>query len=319
MTSGAHQSETAMQDTELTPSPSVRRRGRGGAAIIAALVLAAGAGTAWYAWQNGWIEATLPAPPDSAETDALPVVSPSHAAQDAAAEAAIAGTGAKVAALEQRLMELNQQAIAASANATHAEALMVAFATRRAIDRGAPLGYLETQLRLRFGDSQPNAVDRIITASAKPVTLPTLSESFARLEPDLAGGSSDEGAWTWIKREIGGLFVIRRGDMPSPTPQSRLERTRAALAGGRVDEAVLEVERMPGRAAATEWLANARDFMMTQRALDQIEAAALAPAPAVAMPASAQQSPVPAATSAAVPTSAMPPVAAPVQEEDVSF
>src|SRR3546814_3562519 len=34
--------------------------------------------------------------------------------------------------------------------------LLIAFAARRALDRGLSLGYLEAQLRLRFGDDQPN-------------------------------------------------------------------------------------------------------------------------------------------------------------------
>jgi hypothetical protein len=38
-------------------------------------------------------------------------------------------------------------------------------------------------LRIRFGDSQPNAVDRVISAAGKPVTLGSLSEDFERLRP----------------------------------------------------------------------------------------------------------------------------------------
>jgi len=127
----------------------------------------------------------------------------------------------------------------------------------------------------------------VITAAGKPVTQATLTEEFTDLEPVLTGGSPNEGTWTWLKREVAQIFVIRHDDMPSPTPKSRLQRARKALAGGRIDAAILEVERMPGRDGATEWLAHARDYAMTQRALDQIEAAALAPAIPVAIPAPA--------------------------------
>ena len=61
-------------------------------------------------------------------------------------------------------------------------------------------------------------------------------------------------------------------------------RTRAFLAGGKVEAAIAEVERLPGQTTATDWLAHARDYMAAQRALDQIEAAALMGAQPVAAP-----------------------------------
>ena len=48
-------------------------------------------------------------------------------------------------------------------SAGRTDALVVAFATRRAIDRGVPLGYLETLLVDRFGPRHPRAVATIIT------------------------------------------------------------------------------------------------------------------------------------------------------------
>lgn len=263
------------------------RRGRGTAAMFAAL-LVAGLGTAaWVGWHEGWIHIDLnladeasPAPsPVSATTAAALAASANLAATDAA----LASASAKLTALEQRLAELNQQAIAASGQAGHAEALLLAFAVRRSIERGQPLGWMETQLRVRFGESQPNAVDRIVAAAQKPVTMAMLTEGFARLEPQLAGGPSNEGGWDWLMRQAGDLFVIRREDLPSPNPEQRLTRAREALAGGRVDAAVAEVERLPGRDAATEWLARAREWLMTQHALDQLESASLSfpPTPAV--------------------------------------
>jgi hypothetical protein len=104
----------------------------------------------------------------------------------------------------------------------------------------------------------------------------------------LTGGSPDEGGWQWFKREMGNLFVIRHDDMPSPSPERRVDRVRSFLAGNRVDMAIIEVERMPGHDAATEWLAHARDYVMTQHALDQLETAALVtptpPPPATIVP-----------------------------------
>ncbi|BEV01097.1 hypothetical protein [Novosphingobium olei] len=269
-----------MQDTTYPePGPSrAASRGRGNRAVVAVLVLIMVLGVlaaaTWLGWREGWLHLSLDGKP-AATASAVPAQNTQLIADRVATEAALAGAAAKVSALEQRLAELNQQAIAASGQATHAEALLLAVAARRAVERGAPLGYLENQLRLRFGQSQPGAVDRLLMASQKPVTLTSLDEEFERIAPRLAGGRQDEGNWDWLKRQIGSLVVIRHDDSPSPTPESRIERARYAIAGGRIDAAIAEVERMPGRDVAVDWLSHARDWVMTQRALDQLETSAL--------------------------------------------
>jgi hypothetical protein len=65
---------------------------------------------------------------------------------------------ARLAAVSSRLDGITREADEAGGNAGRAEALLIAFAARRALDRGAPLGYLEGELRLRFADAQPRAV-----------------------------------------------------------------------------------------------------------------------------------------------------------------
>src|SRR3546814_3188813 len=80
----------------------------------------------------------------------------------------------RVGELETRLSRITLQAASASGNATRAEGLLIAFAARRALDRGLSLGYLEAQLRLRFGDDQPNAVKTIIDTARDPITLEPL-------------------------------------------------------------------------------------------------------------------------------------------------
>ena len=284
------------------------RSGRGRGVLVLLLILAALGGGAWYGWQNGWLKVSIandlitPEPsPSAVMSQAAAVTSANLAATDAA----LAAAAAKVSALEQRLAELNQQAAGAAGQAGQAEALLVAFAARRTIERGQPLGYLETQLRVRFGNTQPVAVDRVISAAQKPVTLAMLGEGFERLSPQLIGGAKGEGTWDWMAREMSEMFVIRHADMPSPTPESRAVRVREALAGGRIDMAIAEVARMPGKDAATEWLAHARDFALTEHALDQLETAALSfpvtpqlvkpAAPAPAAPAPAASAPAPAA------------------------
>src|SRR3546814_2500577 len=65
------------------------------------------------------------------------------------------------------------------------------FAVRRALDRGLSLGYLDAQLRLRFGDDQPNAVKTIIDTSRDPVTLERLRTELDAMAPQLVGRDGD--------------------------------------------------------------------------------------------------------------------------------
>ncbi|WP_374397576.1 mitofilin family membrane protein [Sphingopyxis sp.] len=186
------------------------------------------------------------------------------------------GLAARVAELEQRLSRINLQAESASGNASRAEGLLVAFAVRRALDRGLSLGYLEAQLRLRFGDDQPNAVKTIIETSREPVTLEQLRAELDAIAPDLVGRSGDKGSlWTGLRRELGELFVVRPAGTQSPRATERLERARRYLAGGMVDQAITEVEAMPGAAEAGDWLIDARRYHEARRALDLIETAAI--------------------------------------------
>ena len=89
------------------------------------------------------------------------------AAGDAAGRAAeqAAAVDARIAGLEARLGSVENAARRAEGSAGRTDALVVAFATRRAIDRGVSLGYLETLLVDRFGARHPQAVATIVTAS----------------------------------------------------------------------------------------------------------------------------------------------------------
>lgn len=209
------------------------------------------------------------------------VVAPAPKASPAAAPVAVAqgvavgGMDQRIAALEQRLVRLDLQAAATEGNTARAEALLVALATRRSIERGVPLGYLESQLKLRFGDAQGNAVNTLIANAQRPVTIDRLGSDLDALAPSLVGTPKSEGSWTRFTRELSGLFVIRRGDAPSPQPDLRLDRARLMLRSGQIDAAMAEVARLPGAAAAGSWLSNARRYAASQKALDLIETSAL--------------------------------------------
>jgi outer membrane murein-binding lipoprotein Lpp len=184
---------------------------------------------------------------------------------------------ARVAELEQRLSRITLQAESASGNASRAEGLLVAFAVRRALDRGLSLGYLDAQLRLRFGDDQPNAVKTIIDTSRDPVTLERLRTELDALAPQLIGrdGGGDGSLWTGLRRELSELFVVRAAGTKSPRASERLDRARRYLSAGQADQAIAEVEAMPGAEVAGEWLIDARRYHEARRALDLIETAAI--------------------------------------------
>lgn len=182
----------------------------------------------------------------------------------------------RVDELEQRLSRITLEAESVSGNASRAEGLLVAFAVRRALDRGLSLGYLDAQLRLRFGDAQPNAVKTIIETARDPITLEQLRSRLDELAPQLVGRTEGSGSlWTGFRRELSELFVVRHAGTLSTRASERLDRARRYLSGGQVDKAIDEVGAMPGKDAAKDWLIDARRYHEARRALDLIETAAI--------------------------------------------
>ncbi len=185
------------------------------------------------------------------------------------------GLDSRIVAMEQRLTQLDLQSQAAAGNAARAEALLIAFASRRAIERGRPLGYLADQLRLRFGEDRPNAVQIVIDASQSPITLDQLLAQLEGLAPSLTDAPAGEGVFTRIGRELSELFVVRREDTASPVAERRLERARLFLESGRIEAAVSEVRNLPNAAVAQDWLDAAERYAAAQRALETLETAAV--------------------------------------------
>jgi len=189
----------------------------------------------------------------------------------------------RIERIEEKVEDIDERTAAATSEAHRAERLLIAFAARRAIDRGAPLGYLESVLRERFGKTEPQAVATVISAGRQPVTIGRLRDDLEALRPKLAAASDDAGWWEAFRRELSGLIVVRRADAPPTSPVDRFARAQDELAAGHVDTALLEIARLPGRAAATAWMGEARRFVQARAALDRIESAALLePAPVAA-------------------------------------
>jgi hypothetical protein len=250
---------------------------------LAAFVLggAVVGGTAWYYGFDpfGWndaaqeparVQLASPAPATDSDANAAAAV---QAAQIVAGQQG--GIEARVTAMEQRLTTLSVQAEAAYGNASRAEALLVALAARRAIERGTPLTYLEAQLKVRFGDAYPKSVAAVLAEAERPVTLDLLIGDLDGIAPELLAAPEEESAWQWFTREVGELFIIRKESTPSPAPAQRLERARLFLDTGQVDKAVAEVRQMPGSAKAAQWLADAGRYAAALSALDLLETSAI--------------------------------------------
>lgn len=285
-TTGSMQDQTT---THPLPPPLGARRSVRGQLFVALLAFALGAGAVgWLGW-NGYLDSVLPD-----KTDEQPAAAPQSAEVEPEAEDEVAALGAPVpeptaeeqlkavgtvegrlAMLEDRFSRLNLQADAASGNAARAEGLLIAFATRRMVERGEPLRYLSDQLKLRFTNAQPRAVETIIEFSEKPVTIDELSARLEALGPQLTKGSNEESLWSKMTRELGEMFTLRRDSSSVMTPEARIERAKVMLTAQRIPEAIEQVERLPGAEAADKWVIDARRIAEVQSALDLIETAAM--------------------------------------------
>jgi hypothetical protein len=129
---------------------------------------------------------------------------------------------------------------AGDARRARAESLLIAFATRRAVERGAELGYLSDQLRLRFGDQWPNAVSTIIEFSRNPVRLDGLVARLEGLGPQLRE-SSEGPSWAAFQREMPHVLKTVEGAQKATRKGTRtVHRTRRSVpskagAAGRAD------------------------------------------------------------------------------------
>ena len=217
-----------------------------------------------------------PAPPVPVTLTPKPLVMSQPAA--VATEASTADDR-RIRSLEQRLSAVENATEHAEGSAGRADALVIVFAARRAIDRGLTLGYLENLLTQRFGAQYQAAVATVVTTSRQPVRLNDLVAQYQTLGPELRRGGPQDSWWTNIKREMGSLVEVHRADQPAPSADARYSRALQRLESGEVDQALAETMRLPGAGRAGEWTANARRYVAVHRALDQIESAALLPGP----------------------------------------
>lgn len=205
----------------------------------------------------------------------------------AAAPTAVAGTdlatlaaretmlAARLDALDARIKANDADARTAASYAGRSEAMMLVFAARRSIERGQPLGFVDGELRARFGQIAPDAVATVSRAAGEPVTLEDLRFALDQIAPRLSTAAPGDGWWDAVRREAASLVIVRKESAPSRHPRERLTRARRLLAQGHVEAALAEIARLPGAQGAESWMAAAGRYVETRRALDTLEEAAI--------------------------------------------
>ena len=254
-------------------------------AFLVGLALMAWALTQWEPMKR-FVRGNSSAPVAAQTTSSRPLVAALPPAITAADSLPIVQTigqtnavDSRIADLEGRMARIDLRAAAAAGNAARAEGLLIAFAARRALDRGVALGYIEGELRDRFGPTQPRAVAAIIAGAQQPVTIEGLHQGLTAIAPDLVGGGANESWWESTRRTLGNLIVVRKQGTESPAADDRVERAQLRIEAGQVENALAEIARLPAREKATDWMTKARRYIEAHRALDIIEAAALTDTP----------------------------------------
>jgi hypothetical protein len=257
------------------------QRGWGARLLVGFVLILVGAAAATWGLAHSqsaarFLGVATPSPPPHPQTVLQPIIQPQPPQGTGALNPAIAE---QIGQLQERLQRVESESRQAQGSVGRADALLIAFAARRAIERGIALGYLEPLLVDRFGADHPQAVATIVTSSRAPVRLAGLISSYQDLEPELTGPPPNEGLWSGIKRGLSSLVTVHRSDRPSSQPKARYDRALSHLMAGEVDAALAETMRLPGAPRATDWVNQARRYVASHRALDEIESAALVGAP----------------------------------------
>ncbi|WP_229736096.1 mitofilin family membrane protein [Novosphingobium endophyticum] len=273
----------AMQDNT-TLQKHTSSRSRSGVIFVGLLAFLFGALLVAWASTRGYLDDLQPAPEATEvsaesiitdEENVVPEVATTTSKPTPEQIAKIGSVEARLALLEDRLSRIDFQTDAASGNAARAEGLLIAFAARRMVDRGEPLSYVADQLRLRFANAQPRAVQTIIDFSRNPVTIDELRARLEALSPELSAVENNQSLWKRATSELAGLFTVHRDSSTLLSPSARIDRASIMLTARRIGSAVAEVQRLPGAEAAERWIADARRYEEVQRALELLETTAM--------------------------------------------
>jgi hypothetical protein len=166
---------------------------------------------------------------------------------------------------ERFLERMNTQSQSAIDAALKSEAILLALATRRRVERGQDLGQLDKQLRSRFEQNWPEEVETVVNFSKDPVTFDNLVLGLEMIDQ----GQKETigvGLWTKLAEQFQELFVQR---------SSGLEQVRILLENKNLELAIIEVRQLVNTVSAKDWLTDAERYLEAMEALDRIENAAL--------------------------------------------
>jgi len=241
--------------------------------LIGLVLIITGAAAATWGLAHYQPAARVPGVVPAAKPQAM--LTPQPVVLNPQAESPAAPASVRIAELQSRLERVENATERAEGFAGRADALVIAFAARRAIDRGVALGYLEPILADRCGAQHQAAVATVITASAAPSRLNDLIGEYETLGPELRRGGPEESWWSGFKRELASVVEVHHSDRPAMNADARYTRALQRLSTGDADQALAETMRLPGASRAGEWTAKARRYIAAHRALDEIESAAL--------------------------------------------
>lgn len=241
------------------------------------------AATGWFALNTETGQSLLaPTQPTPALT-----VDPARLTQPVSASPP-ADVAARITELEARLARAEASTGLGTASAQgsdRATGLLLAFAARRALERGQPLGPIEGELKTHFGEGAPHLVAAIASAAKQPVTLDQLQSEFETVSATLTEGGDKW--WTRVTNGVANLVSVRDAAEAPESPKTIVARAGAALDRGAVARALSELEKLPNARLAADWMAKARRYSAADAALNALEAKAFEgppPAPIEAAP-----------------------------------
>lgn len=188
--------------------------------------------------------------------------------------AAFQSSDASIASrLGQLALDLEQAGNLAEAGDRQVRDLFMVSAARRMVEKGRPLGPVQSALSARFSAQDAAAIRSLEHWSGAPQTRASLAGRLetmgdAMVEPARTGAP---GFWERLMTRISGLVTVYDGTIAGPIDRDALADARDALAADDVALAATRLQAMPPSIVRDQWLADARALVAAEAALDRLE------------------------------------------------
>lgn len=173
--------------------------------------------------------------------------------------------------LNEQLAALSQEDMAIETRSTRRTQAALALSSIEAAATSGEAFSADLAQRLAASVDDP-AASRLEALAGTPVpTLAALRQDFAELKPDALSrvASSDDPGW--LGTLFGDTVSVRRSDPESPTAR-QLSQAEAALAAGRLGDAIAAIDALPeaSRVLFDAWLASARKRQQLDETLNAL-------------------------------------------------